>query len=317
MIVLPQKDRTDGVYFKLLEMIKSDVPILLLSRIEDLSLNEDVLNLAGQKYVIVDVIENSWQWDQKETLIVGENTMSFFSGEGWQRLHDFVNKNPAALYLKRELLAKDVCKDLLPIEYPNWQPDYSLQLKHEFDNRPISAFNYWGRSHEARLMLQGQIWIHAAKHGYSVCDNIYQYMDFMHHEKGSKKIVSFHMPFYGRVDISELMKINIASKISISLFGCGVKCFRSTGESIVNSVCLLPEDKLAYSYPLEHGENCIRFSINNDVTGLKNEWHVCEAMEQALRRKDLYDIYIQGKKAADWYRIDNYSKYLENLINHA
>lgn len=318
MIVTADKSRSDGVYFRVCEMIKTDLPILLLSRVEELDINELVYQLKGQKYIIFDVIENGWDNDFKETLIVGKNTLAFFNGIGWERLHEFVRDNPPFLYFKRELLKIDATETLLPCEYPNFQPRYELQTKEEFNNRPISAFNYWGRSHEARLMLHGEIWKHAAKKGYTVCDNIYQLNHFMHHEQGNKnKWVTFHMPFYSRVEMSEIMKVNAMSKVSISLPGCGIKCFRSTGESIVNSVCVLPEDELAYSYPLEHGVNCIKFSNNNDITGLKKEWQICEAVDEALQRNDLYDIYLNSYKAAEFYRIENYIQYIQNIINKA
>lgn len=320
MIITADKLISDGVMANVLSRLHVNKPILLLSRRDELDFNEEVLSLSGKDYVCCDFIEGGWDKEIKDTLIVGENTFDFdyMKGEGWQKLHDFMSANKPCLYLKRELLAKHETDKIKPVEYPNWQPDYPLQLREQFDNRPILAFNYWGRSHEARLMLQGEFWKFSAKKGYALCDNLYQFNDFMHHEKDSKKLVSLHIPFYSRIDISELMKINAMSKLCISLPGCGVKCFRSTGESIVNSVCVLPEDKLSYSMPFIDGVNCIKFSTNNDVTGLKNEWKVMDTVEEALQNKSLYDIYLASKKLADWYHIDNYCQnYLTPLINNA
>jgi hypothetical protein len=31
-----------------------------------------------------------------------------------------------------------------------------------------------------------------------------------------------------------------------------------------------------------------------DVTGLNKEWKVIEAIEEAMQRNDLYEIYLQG-----------------------
>lgn len=319
-IIKADKEVTDGTMYNCLYELNINKPILLLSRKDELDFNEEILSLKGKEYVVVDFIENGWDFASDETLLVGKNTekFPFLKGDGWKRLHDFIFDNPPVVTFKRELLLKDKTEIIHPIEYPNFQDDYELQLRNDFNQRPITAFNYWGRSHEARLMLQGKFWEHAAKNGYSVCDNVYQFNHFLHHEKDSKKLVSFHLPFYSRIDIKELMKINAMSKLSISLPGAGVKCFRSSGESIVNSVCLLPEDKLAYSYPFIDNVNCIKFSNNNDVTGLKNEWQVLEKVEEAVKKENLYDIYLEGKKIADWYRWDNYSKnYLEPIINNA
>jgi hypothetical protein len=231
MVIYPDKQRTDGVAYALCQRIKTDLPILLLSRVEELDLNGAIFELMGNHLYVIDYIENGWDNDFKETLIVGENTskFDFLKGMGWRKVDAFLHDNKPLFYFKRELLKKDATETLLPIEYPNWQPQYPLQLKQEFDSRPITAFNYWGRSHEARLMLQGEIWKNAARKGYTVCDNIYQFNDFMHDERSNpNKWVSFHMPHYARVDISQLMRINACSKFSISLPGCGIKCFRQS-----------------------------------------------------------------------------------------
>ena len=320
MIITADTQRCDTPALEMLRRVNTDVPILLISRSEELNFNEEILSLAGKKYVVADFIEAGWNAELTETLIVGENTHDFDYTQkgGWSRLHDFMVENKPALYFKRELLAKDKTETILPIEYPNWQADYHLQLREDFEKRPIAALNYWGRSHEARLLLQGDIWRYAAKKGGAVCDNIYHLNGFLQHDTNPLKFVTLNIEHYSRIDISEIMKVNQMSKLSISIFGCGRKCFRNTGESIVNSICVLPEDELAYSYPFEHNKNCIKFSINNDVTGLQNEWDVMGAVEKALQNPNLYDIYLESKKIADWYRIDNYTKnYLNPLINNA
>ncbi len=318
-IILPNIHRTDGVANNLCQRINTDLPILLLSMQDDFSLNPEVLTLAGKKYIIIDYIENGWNWNREETLIVGDNTFNFDSckGEGWKLLHEFVRDNPPALYLKRELLYKDWCDTIKPIEYPNFQPEYLPQTREEFNGRPISMLWFWGRSHEARLMLQGEIWKNAARKGYAVCDNIFQFNHFMEEETNPNKWITLHIPHYSRIPITELLKINGLSKLSVSLPGAGVKCFRSTGESIVNSVCIFPEDELAYSYDFVNGQNCIIFPIKS-VDGISEEWDVCGAIEKALRLPNLYEIYLESLKVASWYRVDNYVKnYLEKLINKA
>jgi len=321
MVITPDLSRTDGVANRLCEMINTTLPILLISRVEEIKFNEQVLSLQGKDYVIVDFIECGWDVEMNDTLIVGKNTdqFKFLYGDGWVRLHDFVKNNPPKVYFKRELLAKDKTDKILPIEYPNWQPDYTLDTREQFNSRPIAMFNYWGRSHESRLMFHGEVWKNAARKGYAVCDNIYYFNSFMADEKNPMKFITLNIPHYSRIDISELMKINALSKLSVSLPGCGIKCFRSTGESIVNSIVVLPEDDLAYSFPLIDGLNCIKFSRNNDVSGVKNEWGIMNLINHVLgiESDNLYDIYVRSKKVADWYSVNNYIKnYLEPNINN-
>lgn len=314
-IITGDKKITDGTIHRVLQHIETDIPILLLSRVDELDFNEEVLELAGGKFVVVDFIEAGWDVEIKETLILGRNKAAFMKGEGWGRVSDFLALNEPYLYFKRELLANDVTDKILPIEYPNFSKEFEPETRENFNSRPISACFYWGRSHEARLMLQGEIWKNAARKGYAVCDNIYYLNNFMAEEENENKWISLWIPHYQRIDISEILKINGLSKTAISLPGCGVKCFRTT-EVIANSIMVMPEDNLAYSYPFEHGKNCIKFPIN-DVTGLKEEWKVCEAVEEVLKRNDLYDIYLNSLHAAKWYQVDNYIPWLESLINKA
>lgn len=319
MVILPDVSRTDGVAHNLCQRIKTDLPILLISRQENLNLNPEVFSLKGKKYVIVDYLELGWDWDREETLIVGKNTGRFrdaCQSDSWMELDAFVRENPPVLYFKRELLAKDKTDTIIPIEYPNWQPEHQPQSFEEFNNRPIYLFHYWGRSHEGRLMAHGELWKHAAKNGYSVCDNVYYINNFLAEETNPKKIITLWIPHYARIEISELLKVNALSKLSLSLPGAGVKCFRSTGESLVNSVMILPEDDLAYSHDFIDGVNCVKFPLTS-IDGIKKEWPIMKAAELALEFPYvLYNIYNEGLKAAKWYQVDNYvPNYLELNIN--
>jgi hypothetical protein len=312
-IITCDKKITDGTMHRILQHLETDIPILLLSKVDDLDFNEEVLSLEGKKFVVIDVIEEGWNVEIKESLVLGRNKLHNLKGEGWIRLDAFLAQNKPYLYLKRELLAKDVAENIIPIEYPSITPLLPAQTREEFNNRPISVFHYWGRSHEARLIQHGLFWVNAAIKGYAVCDNVYYFNNFMAEEQNSNKWVSFNIPHWARIDICELLKINGMSKLGLSLPGCGIKCFRTT-EIINNSVIIMPEDELAYSYPLVHGKNCLRFPINS-VDGVSKEWDVINPIEAALKRDDLYDIYLAGLEAAKWYQVDNYLKWIESLIN--
>lgn len=298
---------TDGTAYKFLQMIPADIPIVLVSRVLDYKFNESLLHLKGKKWILVDFIEFGWQWNG-DAHHWGVNTANFdfLSGVEWERIDNFIASNSPAMAFKRELLKKDVTDICQPIEYPGWTNPYPVNTKEEFDARPIDVFNFWGRSHEARVQLHGDIWKGASAGGYSVCDNIYYFNEFMKEEKG-RKWVSFWMPHYGRTDISNILAINGLSKLSMSLPGAGVKCFRSTGESPVNSVMVCKEDDLAWSYPWVDSENCFKFE---DFGGEIN------TIKFALTDKRLYEIYREGIATADKYRVNNYiNNYILPLIN--
>lgn len=321
MIITADKNRTDNPALDMLRKGNFKYPVLLLARSENLSFNKEVLSLKGKPYIICDYIELGWQWNRKETLIVGTNCDKFpdVCQSGWEELGDFIRDNPPILYFKRELLEKDRTATMIPIEYVNLQPLFPAQSKDEFDKRPLSVFHYWGRSSDSRLMAHAEFWRNAAKKGYSVCDNIYYLNAFMQDEINQpNKWVTMNIPHYSRVEMKYIMEVNGISKLSLSLPGAGVKCFRNCGESLCNSVMIMPEDNLSWSLPFEHGVNCIQFPINGDVTSIKSEWDICGAIETALKRTDLYEIYLKGLDAAKYYQIDNYIKnYLEPLINNA
>lgn len=320
MIIVPDINRsTDGTAHRFLERLNVDMPILLLTAFPEMKLGDAIYQLKGKKYALVCFAEYGWDWNREETHIWGVNTIKFadkFNTDDYRRLDDFIRENPPAVIFKRELLLKDSKENIYPIEFPNWEPHHPVQTKEEYNNRPINVFNFWGRSHEARLVFHGDIWRQAAKKGYAVCDNIYLFNHFMAEERNPNKWVTFNIPHYARVPITEILKINGLSKLSVSLPGAGVKCFRTTGESFVNSVMVMPHDHLAYSYPLVHGLNCIKFQIT-DFKGVDKSWNVVEAIETALERDDLYQIYRNGNETAKFYQIDNYTKHIESIINKA
>jgi len=291
-------------------MINSPVPILFISRSENLTFNEEILKLAGKPFVVIDFIENGWLWDGKgadaETLVVRQNTAQFgdVCKNGWERLDEFLAQNKPLKYFKRELLKKDASDWLLPIEYPNWNNSVHVEQKAEFNARPIDVLYFWGKSHEGRVQLHGEIWKNSSKSGYAVCDNLYYFNEFMKEEKG-RKWVSLWIPHYGRVEIQNILSINGMSKLSVSMPGAGIKCFRSTCESPVNSVMVMQKNDLAWTYNWDDS-NCILVEPGKEIQGI----------EEALQDEHLYEVYLEGVKIAEKYRVDNYIKeYLLKKIN--
>ena len=111
-------------------------------------------------------------------------------------------------------------------------------------------------------------------------------------------------PHYARKHYSEVIKVQQMSKISVSLPGCGIKCFRSN-ESNVGSIMALVEDNLAWTYPYEHGVNCIRIRRDN----------LFDDLVDATHRTDLHEIYVRSQHTADKYRPQRYVKeYMVPLV---
>lgn len=317
-IIVPDKNgSTDGTAHNFLQMLDVSMPILLLTAFPEMQLGDSIDYLKGKKYALICYAEYGWDWVRNKTHIWGKNTDEFypkFQTDDYKRLDDFIKENPPAVVFKRELIKSDSKDNIYPIEFPNWQSEYPVSSKEEFNSRPISVFNYWGRSHEARLLFHADIWRNAAINGASVCDNVFYFNNFMAEERNPNKWVTFNIPHYSRIDIRELLKINGLSKLSVSLPGAGIKCFRTTGESPVNSAMVMPEDNLAYTYEFVDQESCIKFKAD-DPKGVDIKWDIIDTINKTLVNENLYDIYLEGVQIANKYRIENYKKHIENIIN--
>lgn len=311
MIVSPQVGQgLDGTVMKLCERINSPIPIVPITRIENYKFNTDLYRLTD--CCLIDFIEYGWDWKfEHGTHLFGVNTSEhpqFSNNSEWAIFDEWVKNNPPKIYFKRELLIKDVKNNVVPIDYPCWLPTVPpTQSKQEFDSRPINLFWFWGRSHEDRLRLHSDIWMYGANKGAAVCDNLFFLQKFLEEEKNPNKLVTVNLPHYARIQIEAILSINGLSKISAALPGAGLKTFRATGESPVNSIVLMKRDGLAYSYEWKHNKNCLKF----DDYGTE-----LDVMEEALKNPNLYEIYKAGVENCKNYQIDNYAtNYIEKKIS--
>lgn len=295
------KGRTDGPAFSMLERVQSDIPIVLMSRTPHFKFNKELLNL--DKFILAEFSEMGWDWQFTDSHEWGKNTDKFpqFDDEQYRRFDEFIASKPPLLTFTRELLRKDVTDNHLPIDYPAWIEPPQVESKEQFDRRFLRGFFFWGRSSESRVQLHGDIWKAASKRGYSVCDNIYFFEEFLKHEDGHKW-VSLWSPHYCRIPIEKILSINGMAKVSIAMFGAGIKTFRAC-ESSFNSVMAMPEDKMAWAYPWINDVNCIRFGN-----------YPLETIEQYLENQRLYEIYCAGVENCRKYYLPNYIQHIENQI---
>lgn len=296
----------DSVYHTLIRHLNLSMNIVLVSWDENFTFNNELKKIKD--YVLMCYCEYGYDWDLEKSgsHIWGKNSAKFpryYTGD-WVKFDNWVKENPPKVTFKRELLAKDVSHEIKPVDYPATVNPYPIQTKEEFLNRPITGSYYFGRSHEGRLILHGNIWVGATKYGYSVCDNLNYFNHFMHHEQG-KKYVSFNIPHYVRQPIETIMTINGLSKIGIVPFGAGIKTFRAA-EVCCNAVMLMWEDDLAWSFDWVHGVNCLKCKQGEEV----------ETIENWASDERLYSIYVEGVKNWENYRTENYiNNYLLPIIN--
>jgi hypothetical protein len=298
--------RVDPVVANILKEVETKLPLIPITRLENYEFNESLLKL--DKYVLVDFVEVGWEWNMEETQLFGKNTKLFnhlFVGDEWKKFDDFVTGKPPLLYLKRELLNKDVSQAVKPMQYPALNKIPPIQSKNEFEKRQIAVNFIWGLSHEERKRVHADIWKQSGKHGYVVCDNINILEPFLAYEDNPNKWLTVNTPHYARYPIEVILGINGFSKISMSLAGAGRVCFRHT-ESPINSVMYMWEDEIAWSHPWMNNVNCIKSEEGKEV----------ETIVEALNNPLLYAVYIAGVENCKNYYIDNYvSNYLEPMIN--
>ena len=304
-----KNQQTDSAYHTLVRHIPSKYDIVMVNWAENFVFNESLLEIKD--YVLICFCEYGWSYMITETHQWGVNTKKEGYGDGrykgveWDRFDNWVRDNPPKVTLKREMLKQDVSDRIKPIDYPCVINPWPIQSKEEFDSRPVNVFQYWGRSNECRIRIHADIWQHAFKKGFQPCDNVYYIQNYLSQEQG-EKWVTLWMPHWARIDISQIMSINNLSKLSLSWPGSGFKCFR-TGEAPVNSVLVMYKNDFAWAYDWNE-KNCILVEEGGEIEGI----------EVALKRNDLYDIYLAGMANVDKYRAQSYiNNYLLPIINNA
>lgn len=309
MLVSADKNTIDPPVYRIVANINSPIPIVPITRLDHYEFNPALLEL--KEYILIDYCEYGWDFYSDVTHLFGVNTEEFedkFKGEEWQKFDNWVKQNPPKVYFKREMTTSCTLDYVKPIEYPNWIICPQVQTKEEFESkRPIDIFYFWGRSHEGRVMFHADIWKQSSNYGYSVCDNIYYLDGFLKKEENPKKWVSLSIPHFSRHDIAEVLAVNSLSKISVSMPGSGVKCFRSTGESPVNSVMAMPQNDIKWTFDWVHGENCILIRLGQEVKDLIAN----------INRPELYNIYVNGVETARKYQWENYKLHIEKTIEQS
>lgn len=226
-------------------------------------------------------------------------------------------------YFKRELL---MAPGLLPGEWGGTFPVYPLDwtlnaifgdphidTREEYNARPIDIFFSWGYSNESRPRLMGELLRQAGKFGAHFCltaDDLNRSLE----EKRERIFALLFTPHYRRIHISDLMKWQQRSKVSISMFGAGRKCFRCAEASYNSLMAQQAPNSLQWSYPWEPGDNCIH--LPNQATDAAHEIYVSEEIQSvsnlygALRvnQGSLYDIYLKCVENSKNYRNEQYAR---------
>lgn len=274
---------------------EADVVVVPVSYFPRITISDGVLNLK-KPYVLLDYCEYGPTWDQRETILFGRNhsTATDYQDVDWRCFDDWVRDNPPILTFKRELLQKDACSTIKPLEFICHLDPYPVQTKEEYNARPLEVSMVWGFSHEARPRLHGDIFKGMATHSLGVISDWDQFHPHFCNNPPDRTWATIHVPWYARKPIADVMWLNERSKIGVSCYGRGLKSFRSS--EMRSTIHALPEDDLAWSFPWVHGQNSLKF----------RNGHEFEDLEAFTHRNDLYEIYCASEANLDHYRPHGY-----------
>lgn len=306
-IISADATRYDPTVMNIFQNVQSEVPIVLVVRHDNYQFNPALMDIQGP-WIMGDYAEYEWdRYNFTNTHIFGRNTNDFlyrFPGEQWQLFDNWVKDHPPALYLKRELLVKDATDKIVSSTYPCFTELQSMQLREQFEARPIELFHYFGRSHESRIIFQGNAHLHSSKVGIDVVDNMYYLQGFLNHQGTHNRLwVSLHIPHFARIPLDQLLSIGNLSKFGLSMPGCGKRCFRDS-EIATTSIPIFQDSGIDFPFKWVHGENCIMYKGEDPIP----------AIEEALKRTDLYEVYLKSQQNIANYQIGNYTRYIESLI---
>lgn len=241
---------------------------------------------------------------------------------GYSELHRHVAQMNVRAYFKRELLTvfqSPLKCALWPIDWtvPNYGLDGTTDEPNQFMDRPIDILMSWGYSSESRPRLHGELLRKAGMFGahFVMCEEDLE----MALKEGRQRIFALlFCPWYRRIQLSKIIRWQKLAKVSISVRGMGLKCFRSA-EAPYNSVMAhqTPE-AVQWAFPWVAGENCIGLPNGDDlqVDEQKAVRHLYEWLR--LRQGELHNLYLKGIANQRNYQSQAYStQYLLPRISKA
>lgn len=282
-----------------------DVILVPITTFSDFRFNPRLRDIK-KPWVLIDYTELEHNYFDlgNDTMLFGKNAKDCrWLNPHWHPFDDFVRENPPAVYFKRELLAKDATETIRPIDWPVYFESPTLHTEDEFNARPIEVFFNWGYSSPHRPRLHGEMFEAMATHGIGIISDSDQFHGYFANPC-ARTWAPIFAPHYDRKPSTTIQWMQERSKITVSLPGCGQKCFRH-GEACWHTIMALHHDALIWSYDWKQWENCIRLRPG----------HEFEDLDAATKRSDLFQIYLAGNATMEKYRKPNYvENYLTPLI---
>lgn len=295
----------DFIFTKLPNVVKNVAEadcIILVPSLIGTNINKKIFDI-NKPYVIIDFLEYGISWDSNTmpTHIIGKNTSDFAFAKkypSWVEFDEFVKSRPPKLYFKRELKKEDKKDNIMPIEYPCKNRIPPLVNKDDFLKRFIDVFFWWGFSHTSRPLLHAEIFKQSVHRNFHILSDWNSYNQRFIDEINGYKIKQIWAPMHihhtARVSMDKILEWQNRSKITVSLYGHGKKCFRHA--ECINTIMAKQDDGLSWSHAWKHNENCILLRDGMEFNDLA----------ESLNNSDLFDIYVKCQENLNHYYYPNY-----------
>lgn len=243
--------------------------------------------------------------------ILGENAIPS-DQHGYWDFNDAIKFLTVKAYFKREL---PVTGCYITGKYPVYPIDWTMtdkapkptdETEQQYNERPIDIFMSWGYSSESRPRLYGELVRRAGEFGAHFCLNEYDVTRALM-DKRQRIFALLFSPYYRRTPFGTLLQWQQLSKVSVSLFGAGKKCFRCAEASHNSLMAQQSPEEVTWSYPWVSNKNCI---------GLPNNgYHIDEGLSVTLLYQwlrmyqgSLYGMYKECIENAKNYRNGAYAR---------
>lgn len=271
-------------------------------------------SLKHKPFVIFDYTEYGWEHTSVNHFY-GYNTNEFsfkFNNTEYLALDEAIKNANVKCYFKREL-PKGASSpfNTFPAEYPCILPQEDPVSFESYNARAIAIFFNWGWSNPSRPNLHGALYSMAHELGYTIVSHRDLLAGMQSDHPGAFLVLSQFIPHYARMGMDEILHLQRSSKISVSLNGCGVKCFRNA-ESPINSVMAIQENSLEWTSEWNETNSII---LPNKENGMIDERESIKKMISILKQpEELYQKYLAGVENNRIYQAANYANELRTRI---
>lgn len=283
----------------------------------DFVLDADLLDRAKKRDVPVIVFDYTETFPAQ--FILGDSDIAvkvWLLKSPYAPLFDFVHASKVKAYFKRELLTgRALPQTSYPVFPVDWtiadQPQPHIDTPEEFNARPIDIFYCWGYSNESRPKLMGELLKQAGRFSAHFCltpEDIARALE----EKRQRIFALLFVPHYRRIPITEILWWQDRTKVSISMFGAGRKCFRNAESSYNCVMAQQAPGSVEWSYPWTQ-ENSVRLAECNEVQAVEDLFYWLR-MDQGR----LHPTYLKGMENNRRYHNTAYARdYLLPKIQEA